>query len=98
MTAADLKPFHARPLHLHHSIEDEFTMQAWDTDLGLAQDQRDTAPLYTLLDRRRVSSPEGTSRWEYTGKYQDGKKSAWLSETEALQSFTPLQLDVFHAI
>ena len=98
VTAADIKPFHARPPHLRHSIGDEFAMQAWDADLGLTRDQGDTAPLYTLLDRRRVSSPEWTFKWEYTGKCQDGKKSAWLSEPEALQSFTPLQLDVFHAI
>ena len=40
----------------------------------------------------------GTRKWEYKGRYQDGSESSWLPEVEVLDSFTPLQLDVFHAL
>ena len=35
---------------------------------------------------------------EYKGRYQDGVEFNWLDEEEARESFTPLQLDVFHAL
>ena len=36
--------------------------------------------------------------WEYRGKFQDGAQSHWMSEKEVQDSFTGLQLDVFHAL
>lgn len=92
--AVGMKPFHARPLHLRHSIQDELaTQKAWDIGLGLAP-----SPGEEAHGRRRVaSSSTGVSKWESRGKYQDGRRPTWFSERKALQSFTPVQLDVFHA-
>ena len=36
-------------------------------------------------------------KWRYKGRFVDGTESHWLSEEEARDSFTTLQLDVFHA-
>ena len=36
--------------------------------------------------------------WEYKGRYQNGQESDWLTERETLDSFSPLQRDVFHAL
>ena len=54
--------------------------------------------MYTLIDRTKVESEMGTVRWEYRGRYLDGVSSDWVKKTEALDSFTPLQLDTFHAL
>lgn len=37
-------------------------------------------------------------RWEYYGRYHDGEEYSWLFELEALEIFTPLQLDIFHVL
>ena len=71
----------------------------WSGDLGLADTSVVAVPLYTLVDRR-VAHGTGSSSawaWEYQGRYQDGALSPWLTEDEASDSFSPLQLDVFHA-
>ena len=39
-----------------------------------------------------------TWTWEYQGRYQDGALPPWLTEDEAGDSFSPLQLNVFHAM
>ena len=54
--------------------------------------------MYTLIDRKEVESEVGTVRWENRGRYLDGVSSDWVKQTEALDSFTPLQLDTFHAL
>ena len=36
--------------------------------------------------------------WEYQGKYQDGTSSGWLTEEQVRDSFSSLQIDVFHAL
>ena len=79
-------------------MEDEFAQMAWGADSGLEQQSATAAPMYTLLDRRRVVSATGVARWEYRGRYLDGVASDWVSETESLDSFTPLQLGTFHAL
>ena len=56
------------------------------------------SPLYTLVDRSAVSSGDNSSKWNYKGKYLTGVVSDWITEKEALDSFTPLQLDGFHAL
>jgi len=93
-----IKPFHKRPTDLRHPMADEFALQVWTADIGLQQPSVTARPLYTLGERREVPVGEGRAKWEYRGKYQDGTESAWLSEPEVLNSFTPLQLDVFHAL
>lgn len=55
-------------------------------------------PLFTLLDRRVLWKNDRVWCWEYRGRYQDGRESEWINEEEAYNSFTSLQLDVFHAL
>jgi len=98
VSVADIKPFHERPVELRHAFEDEFAHLAWGPDIGLAEVSTAAAPLYTLIDRKVSWIKEDTWVWEYKGRHQDGVESNWLSEEEAQESFTPLQLDVFHAL
>ena len=93
-----IKPFHIRSPDLRHPLADEFAQFAWSADFGLATPSVVAKPLYTLCDRRNVTSATGVSKWEYRGKYHDGKPSQWMAETEILSSFSRLQLDVFHAL
>ena len=95
---ASLKPFYGRSSDLRHPIEDEFAPIAWGAAFGLRGDSVAAAPMYTLMDRRTMDSVSGVARWEYRGKYLDGASSDWATESESLDSFTPLQLDTFHAL
>ena len=54
--------------------------------------------MQTLIDRKRVTYVGGRSGWKYRGKKPNGITTNWLTEEEVLKSFTPLQLDVFHAL
>ena len=76
-------------------MEDEFAQMAWNADLGLDMQTLGTVPLYTLVDRRECSTPTGTRRWEYKGKYASGETSPRLSEEAALDSFTPFNSMLF---
>eukprot|EP00752_Nemacystus_decipiens_P004057 g3715.t1 len=100
VAAADVKPYHRRPDHLRLPFEDEFSHLVWSADLGLADTSIVAVPLYTLVDRRVVHSADTPSAWtwEYQGRFQDGTLSPWLTYDEASDSFSPLQLDVFHAL
>ena len=93
-----IKPFHIRAPDLRHPLADEFAQFAWSADFGLATPSVVAKLLYTLCDRRNVTSATGVSKWEYRGKYHDGKPSQWMMETEILSSFNRLQLGVFHAL
>ena len=97
MSVANIKPFYLRPVDLLHEFEDEFAHAAWGSDLGLAEAFTLASLVYTLFDRKAVQGKGVTWSWEYRGRFQDGAKSHWLTEDEAKGSFTPLQLDVFHA-
>ena len=73
----------------------------WSPDLGLIEDSVVAVPLYTLTNRRVTQGAGGGTTawaWEYQGKYQDGTLSSWLTEDTVRDSFSPLQLDVFHAM
>ena len=85
-------------LRLRHDFGDEYAHSTWGPDLGLADDSTVASPLYTLVDRQSVERANGTWEWEYKGRYLNGSESEWLPESECLDSFTPLQLDVFHAL
>ena len=98
VSAASVKTFHVRPGELRHRLEDEFAQQAWRADFGLVAEPTSGAPLFTIVDRRKVTSATGTERWEYRGRYPDGSVSGWLSEDETRKSFTVLQLETFHAL
>lgn len=54
--------------------------------------------MHTIIDRRSVASESGTSRWEYQRRYKDGVSTGWVTETETLDSVSPLLLDTFHTI
>ena len=71
---------------------------AWGVDLGLGGPSTVAAPMYSLLDRRRVVSATGVARWEYRNRYLGGVASNWVSEVESLNDFTALQLDASHAV
>ena len=98
VSAGGIKPFHVRPPDLRHPHADEFAQFAWSADFGLATPSIVAKPLYTLCDRRNVTSATGVPKWEYHGKYRNGKLSQWMAEREVLSSFNRLQLDVFHAL
>lgn len=97
MSAANMQLFHVRPKHLRHDFPDEYSQLVWSADLRLSEPLV-TSPLYTLEDRRVVIGEETSWSWVYRGLYHDGAKSHWITEEEAMDSFTPLQLDVFHAL
>ncbi|CAB1096262.1 unnamed protein product [Ectocarpus sp. CCAP 1310/34] len=100
VAAPDFKPYHGRPQDLRLSFEDEFAYVMWSADLGLADISVVAVPLYTLVDRRAVRGADNapTWTWEYQDHYQDGALSPWPTEEEVGDSFSPLQLDVFHAL
>ena len=85
-------------LHAAVGPKDEFAHMAWRAYLGLGGHATIAAPGYTLLDKRRTVSASRVARWEYRGRYLDGVASEWVSEAESSYSFTPLQLDTFHAL
>ena len=97
-STSSLKPLYTRISDLRHSMEDDFEQMASRAELELGEHSTIAAPIYTLLDRRRVVSASGVARWEYRGRYLDEVASEWVSEAESLGSFTPLQLDTFHAL
>ena len=96
--ASHIKPFHVRPSWLRHGFGDEYAHFAWDADLGLAAPSTMAPPLYTLVDRQASAKKGGARRWEYKGRFLNGTESGWATEEHALVSFTPMQLDVFHAM
>ena len=98
VSAANIKTFHVRPEHLRHAFEDQFAHLAWGTGLGLADTSTVAVPLYTLTGRRAIEGTGAGWEWQYRGRYQSGVEAEWLPEGEVRDSFTPLQLDVFHAL
>ena len=98
MSVASLKPSYRRSSDLRHPIGDDFAQIAWGADLGLKGDYVAAAPMYTPIDRKEAVSEARTARWEYRGIYLDGDFSDWITEAASLDSFTPLQLDTFHAL
>ena len=95
VSCADVKPFHVRPLHLRHCINDEFAQYAWGPDLGLSESS-DAMPKYqSLCNCRQCVLPSGNLQWEFRGVAANDAESEWVSENEMLESFTPLQLDGF---
>ena len=97
VSAKCIKPFHARPPDLRHTLADEFAQFAWSADIGLTTPSLVAKPLYTLYDRRNVTSATGVPKWEYRCKYHKSKPSKWMAETEISSRFNRLQLNVFHA-
>lgn len=98
VSTASLKPFYTRPSDLRHPMEYGFAQMTWGAGLGLGGYSATVSLTYTLLDRRRVVSASGVARREYRGRYLDEVTSDWVSEAEALGSFIPLQVGMFHAL
>ena len=96
-----LKPFTVPRPDLRHSIENEFAQDVWEADFNDPPSHLDrpaTPLLRTLVERRETTNPTGSLRREYRGRFQDGTLTTWLPEDQVLQSFPPLQLDVFHTL
>ena len=98
MSTADVKPFHVRPVHLRHSIGDEFAQYAWGLNSRLSETSDVTPKYQPLVDCHQSVSPTGKLQWWFRGVTASGGESEWVSETEMLQTFTPLQLDGFIAL
>ena len=96
--ASHIKPYHVRPLPLRHDFSDDCAHFAWGPDLGLGAASTLASPLYTLVDRCTVQLPNGSWERRYRGRYLNGSLSGFITESECLDSFSPMQLDVFHAL
>ena len=98
VATSEVKPFHVRPLHLRHSIADEFAQYVWGPDWKTSPTQNSKPTFVTLVDRREVQSETGTKQWEYKARTAEGKVSRWLPEASLRESFTHMELDAFHAL
>ena len=96
--ASHIKPYHLRPPSLRHNFGDEYAHFAWGPDLGLAAASTLASPIYTLVDHCPIQLPNGSWEWRYRGRYLNDSLSGFITESECLDSFSPLQLDVFHAL
>ena len=77
---------------------DEYAYFAWGPDLGLVAAATLASPLYTLVGRCTIQPPNGSWEWRYRGRHLNGSLSGFITESECLDSFSPAQLDVFHAL
>ena len=96
--ASHIKPYHLRPPQLRHDFGDEYAQFAWGPDLGLAAASTLASPIYTLVDRCPIQFPNGSWAWRYRGRYLNGSLSGFITEGKCLDSFSPIQLDVFRAL
>ena len=96
--ACHSKPYHLRRSSLRHDFGDEYAHFAWGLVLGLVTDSTLASPLYTLVDRCTIQLPNGSWEWRYRGRYLNGSLSGFITESECLDSFSPMQLDVFHVL
>ena len=96
--ASHIKPYHLRPPSLRHGFGDEYAHFAWGPTLGLVAASTLASPLYTLVDRCTIQIPNGSWEWSYRGRYLNCSLSGFITESECLDSFSPAQLDVFHAL
>ena len=96
--ASHIKPYYLRPSSLRHDFGDEYAHFAWGPDLGLVADSTLVSPLSTLVDRCTIQLPNVSWKWRYRGRYLNGSFSGFITESECLDSFSSMQLDVFHAL
>ena len=83
---------------MRHDFGDEYAHFAWGPDLGLVADSTLASPLYALVDRCTIQLPNGSWEWRYRGRYLNGSLLGFITESGCLDSFPPMQLDVFHAL
>ena len=96
--ASHIKPYHLRPPPLRHDFGDEYAHFAWGPDLRLGAASTLASPLYTLVDRCTIQLPNASWEWRYRGRCLKGSLSGFITEKERLDNFSPMQLDVFHAL
>ena len=96
--ASHIKPHHLRPPVLRRNFGDEYAHFAWGLDLGLGAASTLASPLYALVDGCTIQLPNGFWEWSYHGRYLNGSLSGLITGSECLNSFSPMQLDVFHAL
>ena len=96
--ASHIKPYHLRPPSLRHDFGEEYAHFAWGPDVGLGAASTLASPLYTLVDHCMIQLPNGSWEWRYRGRYLSASLSGFITESECLDSFSPMQLDVFHAL
>ena len=96
--ASHIKPYHLRPPLLRHDFGDGYAHFTWGPDLGLTAASTLASPIYTLVDRCPIQLPNGSWEWRYRGRYLNGSLSGFITESECLDSFSPVQLDVFHTV
>ena len=98
VAASHIKPYHLRPPPLRHDFGDGYAHFARGRDLELAAASTLASPIYTLLDRCPIQLPNRYWEWRYRGRYLNGSLSGFITESECLNSFSLLQLDIFHAL
>ena len=98
VSLADVKPFHVRPESLRHSLADEFAQFGWSADFKRSENLGTDEAWDSIAACRRTTKESGARVWEYKGRYPSGRESDWVSENKMLETFTPLQLDVFIAL
>ena len=96
--ASHIKPHHLRPPSLRRHFSDEYAHFAWGPDLQLAAASTIVSPFYILVDCCMIQLSNGSWEWRHRGRYLSGSLSGFITENGCLDSFTPLQLDVFHAL
>ena len=96
--ASHIKPYHLRPQPLRHDFSDEYAHFSWGPDLGFGAASTLASPVYTLVDRCTIQLPNGSWEWRYCRRYLNGSLSGFITESKCLDSFSPMQLDVFHAL
>ena len=50
------------------------------------------------MDRCTIQLPNGSWEWRYRGRYLNRSLSGFITQSECLDSFSPMQLDVFHTL
>ena len=96
--ASHIKSYHLRPPPLRHDVGDEFAHFAWGPDLGLGAASTLASPLYTVVDRCTIQLSNGSWEWRYRRRYLNVSLSGFITESKQLNSFSPVQLDVLHAL
>lgn len=66
--------------------------------MGLVEAMTSAPTLDTRTVREVVPGPGSSWVWEHLELFHDGAESHWFPEEEAFQSFSTLQLDVFHPL
>lgn len=71
---------------------------AWGVDLGFRICSTKTAPMYSLLDYRRVVNSVDVVKCNCRGRYLDIVAFNFVSEAEAVHWFMRLHCDRFHVL